>query len=127
MKKPKMQLLVIEPDEEPKVQIIDGSLKAMHRIVGGYIETMKFCNINGKRIIVVCNEEGKLLGLPKNMNIRGDSIVGTVFLCGDNEDELRGLTDDEVIKCKAILNLLKSANNIKMTANDTGISPAVNV
>ena len=49
-------------------------------------------------VAIVCNEEGKLNGLPLNRAIRDekgkiiDVIAGTAFICDCSEDELQSLS-----------------------------------
>ena len=60
---------------------IEDELEAMHQLVGGYIETVQFMSpvpLRGNYLIV-CNEEGKLLDLPSNIEIAG----GLDYICGD--------------------------------------------
>lgn len=60
-------------------------LEQMQKVVGGYIEIVHLKN----GWLVVCNEEGKLIGLEENpvvtlvCNINGfnDIIVGDVIIC----------------------------------------------
>jgi hypothetical protein len=40
---------------------------------------------------MVCNEEGKLRNLPHNFYLWNDEIVGTIFLCSAEGDELSDL------------------------------------
>lgn len=58
-------------------------LKTMQDIVGGWIEAISPAD----GIVIICNEEGKLLGLPKNMKIPHDELVGTIIVCGTDDDE----------------------------------------
>lgn len=52
-----MRVLIIEPRKCPHVAEIDGSLKSMQEIVGGYIEVI--CPFADK-VAIVCDEESKL-------------------------------------------------------------------
>lgn len=79
-----LQVLLIRPGEEPKVVEISDELSAMQQLVGGYIqEIMPFDD----EVALVCNEEGKMGGLPLNRAIRDeegeimDIIAGDFFLC----------------------------------------------
>ena len=47
---------------------------------------------------IICNEEGKLIGMEGNRRIGdGSSIIaGPFFICGTTEEDFRGLTDSEV-------------------------------
>ena len=79
-----MRVLIIEPRKCPHVAEIDGSLKSMQEIVGGYIEVI--CPFADK-VAIVCNEEGKLKPDTEwNRLIPecGDIIKGTFFICGDS-------------------------------------------
>ena len=52
---------------------------------------------------IVCNEEGKLLGLEPNRAIRNpetgellDILCGTCFICGLGEDDFCSLTQEQI-------------------------------
>ena len=62
------------------------SLSNLQRIVGGYIETVTFPDLGG---VVICNEEGRLLGLPYCCTIRGVDFVGCVAVFCPDGDTLR--------------------------------------
>lgn len=67
----------------------DFTLDEMKAIVGGYIEILPV----GKDSLMVCNEEGKLMGLPVNeiatLFVRAngifDCVVGDVLICDSNQ------------------------------------------
>lgn len=122
MYKEKMKVLVIDTVKEPRAKTIDGSLKQMQEIVGGYIETTKFCDINGKRMVLVCNEDGKLRGLPLNKYLEGQWIAGTAFVCKDTGDELQGLTDAEIVKIKLVLRICAFAPKKDRQRNSNFVS-----
>lgn len=56
---------------------IDNELEAFQNIVGGYIETLPVDDA----ILMLVNEEGKLLSLLPNFEWRGDFIVGPAIFC----------------------------------------------
>ena len=96
-----MQVVVVEPKKKPVVQNIDPGLESMQKIVGGSIEAVyPFAD----PVALICNEEGKLLGLPLNRALRDDEgnvydiISGTFFLCAAPPDSnhFAGLTDQQV-------------------------------
>lgn len=89
----KMRVIIKRPDEKyGHVANISNSLENLQRTVEGYIETITIANsADGKPIILVCNEEGKLKGLPTNFWLWDEEIVGTVFLCSAEGDELTDL------------------------------------
>jgi hypothetical protein len=79
-----MKVLLVKPGEEAKMIEIDDSLSSMQQAVGGMIEEyMPFDD----DVAIVCNEEGKLMGLPPSRAIYGDDgdlmdvMSGTFFVC----------------------------------------------
>ena len=81
MKENEMTVLKVEPGKPPEEVTIPNTLKAMQEMVGGYIEVVYLDDI-----CLVCNEEGKLMGLEGNRRVGGDIIAGTFFLAGDNRE-----------------------------------------
>lgn len=96
-----MRVLVLEPMKKPYAKEIDGSLKSMQEIVGGWIECAY--PTHPDEAVIICNEEGKMMGLPWNreLKINGktyDILVGTGFICNAPEDseDFTGLTDEQI-------------------------------
>lgn len=89
MKKKEEKILVAikEPGREPYVEHIDNTLEEMQEIVGGYIETFGFA----QDACIVCNEEGKLMGLPYNVRLLGQDFVVPVFVCGVDGDRFTSI------------------------------------
>ena len=81
MKEEPIQFLKIEPGKAPEAVTIPNTLKAMQQMVGGYIEVIPLDDV-----CLVCNEEGKLMGLPGSRRLGDDIIAGTFFLSGDTPD-----------------------------------------
>lgn len=85
-----MKILKLEPNEAPVEVEIEGSLASMQSVVGGRIQAVfPF----PEEVVLICNEEGKLMGLPYNRALRHeetdeayDIICGTCFLCGAPAD-----------------------------------------
>lgn len=57
-----MKAIRKEPGCAPELIDIDNTLKALQTEVGGYIETVTIAS----DAVVICNEEGVLLGMPYN-------------------------------------------------------------
>ncbi len=81
-----MKVLIVEPEKASRAMEIDGSLKSMQELVGGTIQAIYPFK---EEIALVCNDDGKLLGLPLNRALRDSAtgaiyeiIAGTFFLCG---------------------------------------------
>lgn len=98
-----MIVLLIQPGEKPALAELNGTLESMQKIVGGYIQILYPFD---DPIALVCNDEGKLLGLPLNRGLRDgcgqiyDVIAGTFFLCGapQDTDHLDSLPEELVEK-----------------------------
>lgn len=94
-----MRVLVVEPERRPEERKIDGSLKSMQNIVGGLIQPIYLDD----SVVLVCNDEGKLMNLPANRGLRDkdgqicDIVFGTFFLCGapGDSDHFTSLTQEQ--------------------------------
>ena len=82
-----MKIIVKKADQIPEVREVENELHVFQEIVGGYIECFPIFD----NVICVCNEEGKLKGLPINFVFAGDIIVGDVFFCAENEGDFESL------------------------------------
>lgn len=80
----KISVLIKEPGKKPRHVHIENSLKNLQNTVGGYIESFTLSS----DCVVICNEEGRLLGMPWCCKIANVDFVGPVVLCGINRDEL---------------------------------------
>ena len=65
----KLSVLLVEPGKTPKMIKIDDSLEAMQALVRGPIEVFSPFNDD---VVIICNEEGKISGLPLNRAIYAD-------------------------------------------------------
>ena len=97
----KMTVLVVEPMKEPYVKEIDHGLHSLQAEVGGDIAaTYPFSDPVG----LVCNDEGKLIGLELNRGLRDehgeiyDVMAGTFLVVGLSEDSFTSLTPEQVQK-----------------------------
>lgn len=93
MKEEKIKVLALLPMELPKEIDLDNTLEAMQKFVGGLIECITLSD-TGSEVTLVCNDEGKLLGLPLNRPLwdGADVLAGPGFLAGcDNEGNLTSL------------------------------------
>ena len=93
-----MDVLIVEPEKTPHMASINGDLESLQKVVGGYIEAVYPYN---DPVALVCNEEGKLIGLPLNRKIEDhDIIAGTFMICGLGEDNFCSLSSDLAEKYK---------------------------
>ena len=99
----KMKVLVVRPMELPAVQEIDHTLSAMQELVGGTIQAVYPFD---DPVALVCNDEGKLLGLPWNRALTDDHgvpydiVCGTFFVAGLGSESFTSLTDDQIRRYK---------------------------
>ncbi len=100
-----MRVVMSEPEKNAYVTDIDGSLASMQKIVGGLIQAVYPFE---EQVCLVCNDEGKLQGLPLNRALRDeagniyDIISGTAFLCDCSGDDFGSLSDEQVAKFQEI-------------------------
>ena len=94
-----MKVVMLRPKEKACVVEIDDNLASYQKVVGGYIEVVAPYSDG---VVFVCNEEGKLKGLPLNRAIRDedgnvlDIIAGTAFLCDGSGEDLKGLDEHQL-------------------------------
>lgn len=77
-----MKCYVKDPGCAPVWREIDNNLKTLQTIVGGHIEVIRIAT----DLVLICNEEGKLLGMEPNLRTVGDVIAGPVIVCGTDGD-----------------------------------------
>ena len=96
-----MKVLVVRPMEMPEVQEIDHTLSAMQELVGGTIQAVYPFD---DPVALVCNDEGKLLGLPWNRALTDDHgvpydiVCGTFFVVGIGDENFTSLTEQQIEK-----------------------------
>ena len=97
-----MKIVIKNVNEQGKIVEIENSLENFQNIVGGYIEVFPLEN----NILMVLNEEGKLLDLPVNFTIGNEyykeEIVGNVFFAGRNDVDFDSLNESQIETLKLI-------------------------
>ena len=79
-----MRVILCKPDEKAVVIEMEDSLESMQKMVGGLIEEYMPWE---DEVAIICNEEGKMNGLPLNRGIKDedghlqDIIAGDFFIC----------------------------------------------
>ena len=93
----KMTVLVVEPMKEPYVKEIDPGLRSLQAEVGGDIgAAYPFRD----PVALVCNDEGKLIGLDLNRGLRDengelyDIMAGTFLVVGLGEEDFASLSPE---------------------------------
>jgi len=84
-----IKALRVAPGAAPKAVVIPNTLKRLQTEVGGCIKTLGL----NRGTCLICNEEGKLMGLPANRQVGGNTIAGTFLIVGEADGEFCSLTD----------------------------------
>lgn len=87
-----MKVFRKRPGESWEQIEIKNTLEALQREVGGRIETVTLTTDS----CVICNEEGRIKGLPVN-SFLGCQFAGTILLVGVDEEEEKFCDIDEKI------------------------------
>ncbi len=85
-----IKVLAKHPGHPAHFVHIPNTLEAMQSLVGGYIETVTLAT----DLVLICNEEGFLRGLPDNCRLCGMRLVGSILLAGIDGDEFADIPLD---------------------------------
>lgn len=93
-----IDVVIVQPFCEPSKQNIKNDLTTLQQQVGGCIQIINPFRDNA---CLICDEEGKIKGLPLNRQVGNDIIVGTFIIAGIGDDgELSSLSDKQIEKYK---------------------------
>ena len=91
-----MQVVLVEPGKAARITEIGEDLQDMQEIVGGLIQALYPWE---DPAAIVCNDEGKIMGLPLNRVLEDyDIITGTFFICGIQGENFSSLTEQQLQK-----------------------------
>ncbi len=100
-----IKVLIVELEKDPRVEEISHTLESLQQIVGGYIQALYPFD---DPVAIICNEEGKLLGLPWNRPLYDengriyDIIAGTFIIAGLTKDDFGSLSYEMIEKYTAM-------------------------
>jgi len=89
-----IDVVMVEAGKPAAMATIGSDLESLQRAVGGSIEAAYFYD---DPIALVCNEEGKLNGMPLNRAVKDengeimDIIAGKFFICGFGEEDFASI------------------------------------
>ncbi len=89
-----LRVLKIEPGKAPEEVTMPNTQEAFQTAVGGDIEAVGL----DSGVVLICNEEGKLMGLPANRQVGGDTIAGTFLIAGSADGEFCSLSDEDTAR-----------------------------
>ena len=94
MKDAVIKVVIVEPNNPARIELIPNALETFQEIVGGYIECVREEGFD-----IIINEEGKLEELEPNFGLYGgkDFVAGTAIFSGVDYDsgEFKSLTDEQ--------------------------------
>lgn len=88
----RIRILMKRPGKEPVPLYIENTLHRLQELVEGYIETVTIAT----DVCLICNEEGRLKGMPYNCRICGVDFVGPVLVVGVCGDEFCSLPENSI-------------------------------
>ena len=88
MKQKTIEVLMVEPGREPRIVRLDNSLESLQTAVSigadyrGLIEIISLSD----EVCILCNEEGKLIGLEPNRRLWSDVLCGVFYVTGQDKE-----------------------------------------
>ena len=102
MKEQRIKVLMVEPGEHPKITYLDNNLRALQKAVSigadytGLIEILSLDDTT----CILCNEEGKLIGLEPNRRLGDDVLCGVFYVVDQNKHgDLTSLSEEAIQTC----------------------------
>ena len=99
MKEQRIKVLMVEPSKHPKITYLDNNLRALQEAVSigadytGLIEILSLDDAT----CILCNEEGKLIGLEPNRRLGNDVLCGVFYVVGQNKHgDLTSLSEEAI-------------------------------
>lgn len=103
-----MKCLKIDPCKQPVEVDIDPGLESLQNAVGGYIEAVYPYD---DPVALICNEEGKICGMPLNRALRNDLgeiydiIAGAFLVVGLGDESFEDLTPELCARYSALFHV----------------------
>ena len=99
MKKREITVLMVEPRKAPVVTSLTNNLDSLQKAVSIGADYQGLIEIIGieENVALLCNEEGKLIGLEGNRRIGRDIITGVFYVVGVNDEgDLASLPQEKI-------------------------------
>lgn len=103
----KIKIVIVEPgNPEARIADVPATLEQYQKIVGGYIECIYPFS---EAVTLVCNEEGKLRGLPINRFLvvgnHVEVINGPFFIVGVGAEDFKSLSHRQAEKYRRLFTI----------------------
>lgn len=99
-----IRVVLVEPGKYAREAEIGTSLSELQEVCGGWIQTYYPFE---EMVCIVCNDEGKLIGMPLNRGIKDSEtgelleiIAGPFFICDCSTENFGSLTQEQVERYK---------------------------
>ena len=101
MKENQIRVLRIAPFTAPEICMLDNHLRALQEVVSigaDYVGLIEVIDLEeDSRACILCNEEGRLIGLPLNRWIGYDIISGVFYAVGqDRNGNFTSLSEEQM-------------------------------
>ena len=87
-----IKAVIQRPGQISQIITIPDTLEALQQLVGGYIETLTLPD----GFVIICNEEGRYLGLQPNVNTYAGVIVGNIIITKAEGEDFASLTPEQI-------------------------------
>ncbi len=97
MKETNITVLMVEPGKNPTLTTIQNDLDSLQQAVSIGADHQGLIEIIGidDNVCILCNEEGKIIGLEPNRRFYNDILCGVFYITGeDDEGNLASLPSD---------------------------------
>lgn len=84
-----MRVIRKRPGQVPQIVDVENTLESLQFEVDGWIEAVTF----SEDACVICNEEGRIQGLPFNLELMGILFFGTILIEGVDGENFTDLSD----------------------------------
>ena len=99
MKEKHIKVLKVAPMERPSLCTLENELSSLQKAVSidaDYVGLIEIIDLD-EEACLLCNEEGKLIGLAPNRCLENDVICGVFYVTGqDRVGNLMSLTDEQI-------------------------------
>lgn len=99
MKESRIKVLKIAPHQHPEITYLDNNLRSLQQAVSigaDYTGLIEIISLDANTC-VLCNEEGKLIGLEANRRLGNDVLCGVFYITGQNKSgDLTSLSENAI-------------------------------